>query len=182
MKNEAAAALASLTESEATPLSGVELPAADDAAPEVPEPRYSAAEADDIQGNVWPGFNKDHQSFLFLRFGDDVAQVREWLTELAPQLASMTEVLRFRTAFRAERLRTGLREPDMSSTWIAVAFSAAGLRALVGAEVDSFGDESFRQGLAARSGYLGDPTDPGLPGSHLELGGRRSGERGGRAC
>ena len=161
----AASALSSLVEAEATLLSGVELPAPAATDAQSAEPRYSAAQADDVQGIVWPGFNKDHQSFLFLRIGDDVAAVHAWLAWLAPQLASMTEVLRFRTAFRAERLRTGLREPDMSSTWTAAAFSAAGLRALVGeAEVERFGDESFRQGLAARSAYLGDPPDAGLPG------------------
>jgi Dyp-type peroxidase family len=180
VKAAAAQALSSLAQSEATLLSGVRLPRAVAAVTDAAdvamanEPVYGAEEADDVQGNVVPGFNKDHQEFLFLAFGEDVAAVRAWLSWLAPRLASMAEVLSFRAEFRAERLRRGLREPTMSSTWISVAFSYPGLRALVGEnEASAFGDQSFRQGLLARSGYLGDPTDPDLPGhpSHWVVGG-----------
>lgn len=180
MKTTAAEALASLVQTEATLLSGVELPGdgagrtPTAAGPSANEPVYTEQEADDVQGNIVPGFNKDHQEFLFLRFGDDVADVREWLSWLAPRLASMTEVLRFRTEFRAMRLRLGVREPDLNSTWTCVAFSHRGLAGLVGAdEASAFGDESFRQGLLARSGYLGDPSDPDHPGhpSHWVVGG-----------
>lgn len=171
MKTAAAQALSSLAQSEPTLLSGVHLPRATTAptlaadAAVTSEPAYSEDEADDIQGNIVPGFNKDHQEFLFLKFGEDIAAVREWLSWLAPRLASMTEVLNFRAEFRALRLQSGVREPDLNSTWVSVAFSYPGLRALVGeGGASAFGDESFRQGLLARSGYLGDPTDPSLPG------------------
>ena len=64
-------------------LQGVELPAgrvptpAPGAAGSRPSPAAGRAgrttgqaAGDDIQGNIVPGFNKDHQHFLFLRFGD----------------------------------------------------------------------------------------------------------------
>ena len=40
----------------------------------------------------------------------------------------------------------------------------------------AFGDQSFRQGLAARSAYLGDPTNPRSPGhrSHWVVGGPKN--------
>ncbi|GAA4878757.1 Dyp-type peroxidase [Actinomycetospora straminea] len=170
--------LASLTEAVATPLANLEVPSATTHLPAAPvadagppegaagpaEPRYDAEAAADIQGNVVPGFNKDHQEFLFLRFGDPDG-VREWLRWLHPRLASMGEVLQFRDEFRSERLRQGTRDPGMSSTWTALALSHPGIGALLGqAEADAFGEHSFRQGLAARSTYLGDPSDPARPG------------------
>jgi Dyp-type peroxidase family len=131
------------------------------AAPAIDEPVYDLTATDDIQGNVVPGFNKDHQRFLFLRF-ERAESARDWVRWLAPRLSTMTEVLNFRREFRAERLRLGVRQPPMTATWTSLAFSHAGLAMLLGpTDADGFGDESFRQGLSARSTYLGDPTDPG---------------------
>ena len=191
MKTTAAEAIAALAGSEATLLSGVELRSRARRAAASPtglvsgEPLYTEEEADDVQGNIVPGFNKDHQEFLFLRFDDGLSGAREWLSWLAPKLASMEEVLHFRAEFRALRLRLGVREPGMSSTWTCVAFSHDGLRALVGDEAAAFGDHSFRQGLSARADYLGDPTDPAHRGhpSRWVVGGpdneaRRAGDRG----
>jgi hypothetical protein len=42
---------------------GAELPGAE------PEPGYDAKKRGNIQGNTIPGFNKDHQHFLFFRLG-----------------------------------------------------------------------------------------------------------------
>ena len=57
-----------------------------------------------MQGNVIPGFNKDHQHFLFLKVRD-VVRARRWLRRLAPRLATMGDVLEFKRAHRAARLR-----------------------------------------------------------------------------
>ena len=61
---------------------------------------------------------------------------------------------------------SGSREPPLTATWVNVAFSYRGRsqRSPARREADTFGDQSFRQGLAARSTYLGDPTDPAHPG------------------
>jgi Dyp-type peroxidase family len=124
------------------------------------EPIYERAVRDDVQGNIIPGFNKDHQHFLFLRIVD-VKRARRRLRAFAPQLATMDDVLAFVRAHRSQRLRTGVREPRLSATWVNVAFSYSGIAALAGrAEAERFGDQSFRQGLAARSTYLGDPASP----------------------
>src|SRR5262249_30708715 len=79
---------------------------------------------------------------------------------------SMDEALAFVRAHRALRLRTGTAEPaGLEATWVNIAFSARGIDALVGAGTsDRFGEQSFRQGLAERSAYLGDPADPSHPG------------------
>ena len=78
----------------------------------------------------------------------------------------MDDVLAFVRAHRPQRLRTGTREPRLSATWVNARVLAAAIAALRGeAEAKRFGDQSFRQGLAARSTYLGDPTTPAPTGT-----------------
>jgi len=125
-----------------------------------PEPVYHQAARDDIQGNIIPGFNKDHQQFLFFRIAD-VRAAKKWLHWIAPRISSMDDVLAFVRAHRSLRLRLGVKEPGLKATWVNIAFTAAGVTRLAGkAETAAFGEQSFRQGLAARSTYLGDPTRP----------------------
>jgi Dyp-type peroxidase family len=140
-----------------------------------PEPVYDVKRRANIQGNIIPGFNKDHQHFLFFELGD-LERARQWLRWIAPLLTSMEEALAFVRVHRALRLRLGVTEPEpqMRATWVNIAFSYHGIELLAGRAVaEAFGDQSFRQGLAARSAYLGDPTDPQHPGhsSHWVVGG-----------
>ncbi len=148
-------------------LKGVELAELDgDGRPaEAPEPLYDEAARRDVQGNIVPGFNKDHQHFLFFRFRD-VQQARRWVAGTAPMITSMDEVVDFVGRHRARRLAEGVREPQgLTATWVNIAFSHRAIAALAGAdEAARFGEESFRQGLAARSTYLGDPTSSEQPG------------------
>jgi Dyp-type peroxidase family len=139
------------------------------------EPVYDAKKRAAIQGNIIPGFNKDHQHFLFFRVGSP-GRTKQWLRWIAPWITSMEEVLAFVRTHRALRLRLGLKEPPMCATWVNIAFSYRAIRVLVGrADADAFDDESFRQGLAARSTYLGDPTRRQHPGhvSRWVVGGSR---------
>ena len=126
--------------------------------PGPPEPVYGPAQRAKIQGNIIPGFNKDHQHFLFYRLGR-ISRAKAFLRWIAPQISSMDEVLAFVRAHRALRLRLGIAEPDLSATWVNIAFSHGAIARLVSqADADAFGEQSFRQGLAERSTYLGDPT------------------------
>jgi hypothetical protein len=188
-----ATVLASLGQTRADLLSGIELPtpptgseagaehadraaappgrAPDGRAPGEPplptEPVYGREAGNDIQGSLIPGFNKDHQQFVFLRLGD-LDPAREWLRWLAPRLATMNDVLEVRREFRAARLRLGVREPGLAATWLSVAFSHKAIAALAGPlDAAQFGDESFRQGLAARSqpGVRGVRST--MPGDHI---------------
>ncbi len=128
------------------------------------EPLFDDATLAAVQGGVVPGFNKPHQELVFLRFGDRDG-ARRLLGGLAPRLTTMGEVLAFRRAFREQRRRLGVRRPPMSATWLALGLSHPGLVVLLGAgEAARLGDQSFGQGLAARSAYLGDPTDPARDG------------------
>jgi len=124
------------------------------------EPVYGPVERANIQGNIIPGFNKDHQHFLFFRIGR-VRSCKAWLRGIAPLISSLDDVLPFVRAHRALRLRLGVREPTLSSCWINIAFSHRAIARLVNkSDATMFGDASFRQGLAERSTYLGDPVDP----------------------
>jgi Dyp-type peroxidase family len=111
--------------------------------------------ADRIQGNVFPGFNKDQQAFLGLRF-PAAESARAWLQETVSELTSAREVIAFR-ALRAQRAREpGLGIPR--STWVNLAFSRAGLRLLESSEAGTF-PEAFEQGMAGRAARLGDTPD-----------------------
>src|SRR5690606_22769227 len=85
-----------------------------------PEPVYSSTEQDDIQGNIIPGFNTDHQHFLFYSIGD-VKKCKVFLSWVIPYLASMEEVLAFRRLFRSLKLRVGEPITMLCSTWINIA-------------------------------------------------------------
>lgn len=139
-----------------------------------PEPVFDTKAQDDIQGNILPGFNKDHQQFLFLKI-DDPALAKRFLKWLVPYLTSMEEVLTFRSLLRSKRQKHGRRQVHLNATWVNLGLSHEGISKLTSqAEVDAFGDQSFKQGLAARSTYLGDPSDPAARGhaSNWVVGGR----------
>jgi Dyp-type peroxidase family len=107
---------------------------------------------DRIQGSVTPGFSKDEQAFLWLRFPSRDS-ARAWLKETVPQLTSAAEVLAFR-ALRAKRLAQS-GSVDLRSTWVNVAFSRAGLDFLAPTPPGTF-PKPFEEGMAARAGRLGD--------------------------
>ncbi|CAN5919661.1 Dyp-type peroxidase [soil metagenome] len=113
---------------------------------------------DQIQGNVFPGFRKDHQHFLFFAV-KDAAAARACLGKLAARISTMKQVLTSHKGWKAERARLG-REPEpVKALLLNVAFSAAGLRKLTSKiDVDAFEDVAFKVGLAERSSFIGDPT------------------------
>ena len=66
---------------------GILIPAlAGDPAAEIPgaeaEPVYDLKARSNIQGNTIPGFNKDHQHFLFFRLGN-IRRAKAWLRWIA---------------------------------------------------------------------------------------------------
>ena len=123
------------------------------------EPVYGPQQRANIQGNTIPGFNKDHQHFLFFRIGP-ITKCKAWLHRIAPQISSLDEVLAFVRAHRALRLRMGVKEPPLTSCWVNIAFSHGAIAKLAGqSDADKFSDQSFRQGLCERSTYIGDPSD-----------------------
>jgi len=97
---------------------------------------------EDIQGNVIPGFNKDHVRLLFLRI-DNLAAAKQWIKQIFKSIATAKEVWDFNQLFKLTEERRGF-EGAVKSTWINIAFSYRGLSQLVPADVDQFDDEAFR--------------------------------------
>lgn len=129
-----------------------------------PEVVYDRPIRQSIQGNIVPGFNKDHQHFLFYRI-TEFLQTKKFLRAMSPSITSMDEALDFVRAHRELRLKSGRAEPPgLKATWVNIAFSCRGIEKLGAGTGEQFGEQSFRQGLAERSTYLGDPTDPSQPG------------------
>ncbi|MFL5802125.1 MAG: Dyp-type peroxidase [Roseiflexaceae bacterium] len=122
-----------------------------------PVPDEPVLAMDNIQGNGIVGFNKDFQTLLLLKIVD-VPHFKRWLKSLVPFVATASEVLAFSRLFKAIRSRRGASQ-TIQATWINVAFSYHALTQLAD-DATAFTDESFKQGLAARSASLGDPTDP----------------------
>jgi Dyp-type peroxidase family len=130
------------------------------------EPVYDSQARDDIQGNIIPGFNKDHQHFFFYRIRSKPA-TKKWLRLIAPAISSLDDVLSFVRSHRSLRHRFGSKEPGLlKATWVNIAFSNEAIAKLVDEQdAAAFGDQSFRQGMAARSSFLGDPTKTTHPGN-----------------
>ena len=123
-----------------------------------------ALNLDNIQGNIVGGFNKDFQTFLFLKFVN-AAKGRAWLKEISDPdshigvaASSSTEVLKFNAQFKA-LLASGIAKPEklIAAAWTNLALSFQGLKALnvKNADLRKF-PLAFRQGMAARAALIGD--------------------------
>jgi hypothetical protein len=138
---------------------------------------------DNIQGNIFGGFSKDFQDFLFLKVNNQ-AKARKWVKENSDELISTsTQVLKFNNAFKA-LLASGVPRPEtiITAEWANIAFSFKGLQAL-GFTAADFGalPPEFTAGMAARKANIGDagtsdplhwiaPFDPAnLPNVHAIL-------------
>jgi Dyp-type peroxidase family len=116
-----------------------------------------------IQGNILVGFNKDFQTLLFLEIVDAFL-FKRWLKPWIPFVATTAEVLAFNRLFKQLRERRLGWPHTVKATWMNIAFSYKGLEKLVPKDVGMFKDQAFKDGLAARSASLGDPTDPNFEG------------------
>lgn len=140
-----------------------------------------------IQGNI-VGFNKDHQTMIFLKI-TNAEHFRRWLKDFVPFVATAHEVLTFNRLFKAVRRRRGVETHTVQSTWINIAFSFEALRKLAkdgdalqksasnfpdykkskkaaDFKAESFGDEAFKQGMAKRAvDVLGDPKSKSAEGN-----------------
>lgn len=133
------------------PLTSPVAGAADMAAPDEPILRVN-----NIQGNILGGFNKDHQTLLFLEIEEPDA-FKRWLKTQIQFIATASEVIAFNRLFKATRKRRG-REGALKATWVNIAFSFEGLTKLTD-DANAFTDESFKAGLKARAADLNDPVD-----------------------
>lgn len=139
-------------------------------------PKEPVLDMADIQGIAVPGFFKQYQILLGVRYKRDapsVSRFKGYLRKLAPEIATAAVTLRDRRGHRMNR--SGNKKPANWPPLIAIGFSQQGLFGLTvgAAELPSV---AFKNGLARRSAMLGDPTDPKNPGhpSNWKVGGPKS--------
>lgn len=122
------------------------------------EPKLPMSE---IQGIAVPGFLKQHHSLLGIRFpqgNQSMRHAQNALRGIADQLSTARATLDDRRNHRKKRAeaRLDLDQSVGHTVLVAAAFSYQGLRKLTPG-TDAIPSIAFRQGLAARSGLLGDP-------------------------
>ncbi|HEX6899133.1 MAG TPA: Dyp-type peroxidase [Thermoanaerobaculia bacterium] len=129
--------------------------------PEIPgAPVEPVLDADEIQGNILPGFGSRHQVLLGLKVVEGrIAEAKSWLARLVPSIARLRDVNAVRNLRRSLLRRQAALPAAPSAPWINIAFSIGGLRLLT-TDADAIRDPSFRKGMALLSGSLGDPTRP----------------------
>jgi len=120
---------------------------------------------DDIQGIAVPGFLKPHQTLIGVSCRDEVKAIgafKQFIAWASDEVATAAQALEDRRRFRARNRSKSARRTH--PPLLALAFSYTGLRKLTpGAqEIPSV---AFREGLAARSMFLGDPDDPKAEGN-----------------
>jgi Dyp-type peroxidase family len=116
-------------------------------------------ELDDIQGNIFGGFNKDWQSNLFLKFTSAAAGCA-WVKEVADRVAdsSSSDVLEFNNEFKRLK-KQGVAKPEklIQAIWVNIAFSWQGLKFLGVSAADlALFPPAFSAGMAARAAQTGD--------------------------
>jgi Dyp-type peroxidase family len=112
-----------------------------------------------IQGNIFGGFNKDFQTFLFLNF-KDACTGRAWIDEIAGSISNSADVLKFNNQFKALKAQGLKPETIISATWTNLALAFEGLKAVAAGE-DGFEQfpQAFQEGMAVRKGKIGDVED-----------------------
>ena len=99
---------------------------------------------DEVQGNVFGGFLKDHQAFLMLQVRD-AARAGRWIRERASEdVATAAEVLRYNALFKSLRARRGERA-IVKATWMNLALTRRGLELLAAPGIAQM-DEAFAAG------------------------------------
>lgn len=120
-------------------------------------------EFDQIQGNIFGGFNKDHAVFILLHIKlGKVAAARQTFAraELFKDTAASASdsVMRFNNQFRALR-KAGVPEGSIEATWTNVVLTASGLDKLgtnLPEEAGKALPEAFLQGMYERAQKIGD--------------------------
>jgi Dyp-type peroxidase family len=120
---------------------------------------------DQIQGNVFPGFNKPHQSYIGLTI-ENAPAAKAWLKNILAEVSTVRKVMDDRKAYRALKKQLGRKVTDADGyvvTHMGIGFSYGGMRKLT-LDAQSFESDAYRLGLPERSSLLGDPTDRHDPG------------------
>lgn len=118
-------------------------------------------DVDEIQGNIIPGFNKDHVLLIGLTI-NNVDKAKKWISNIVDNISTCNEVYNFNKTRSLIKTRTKKEPYNVLSTWTNISFSYNGLMQFLGdqfIEIDKFLEQSFKDGLILRSPDLGDPLE-----------------------
>jgi deferrochelatase/peroxidase EfeB len=118
----------------------------------------------DIQGLAVPGFLKPHQTLIGMAAQNTrlaLIGLKGFLREVAKEISAAEEALEDRRRHRKAKLAG--KSDASGKPLVGIAFTYSGLQKLTPGAA-SLPSEAFRQGLAARSAFLGDPSDPKAEG------------------
>ncbi len=103
-----------------------------------------------IQENTIRYFNKDYQTFLFLRFNDP-KKSRNWISQLVPEITTTQDVQAFNDLFNIVKHHSS-REELAKASCINITFTHSGLKALgvIDLELELLPDD-FKDGFATRA-------------------------------
>ena len=119
----------------------------------------------DIQGIAVPGFLKPHQTLLGVLCQPEPQAIRAFKRVLRETVSNITtgeQTLTDRRRYR--EMQSSKSKGTAHHPLTAVGFTSQGLRKLTPG-ASAIPSQAFRQGLAARSSFLGDPTDAMEEGS-----------------
>src|SRR5580700_3845585 len=112
-------------------------------------------DVDNIQGDILIGLQKNYESFICFTIAD-VTSFRRFLAVLASRITTLRTTLE--REFILDMRHTAQSAEIFTFVGTNIGFTAAGLRTLGIADIDKINDQPFRDGLAARSDQLNDPT------------------------
>lgn len=140
------------------------------------EPVEPVLPMSDIQGLAVPGFLKPHQTLIGIAEGKThlmLMGLRGFLRSIVSEVSTGAEALDDRRKHRAAKLAN--KSHASTKPLVGIALTYSGLMKITPGAT-SFPSEAFRQGLAARSPFLGDPTDPKAEGHprNWKVGGPRN--------
>lgn len=116
-----------------------------------PPGREPLLEIDEIQGNIFPGFNKPFQMLAFVNF-DDTAAAKRWLSDNISNISTAKSTLEHKRRWLSERSSNPTNQRENRVALRNIAFSFEGLSVLKGNTFD-FTDGAFRsRALALPSG------------------------------
>jgi len=118
---------------------------------------YPLRDSANIQGNILAPFNKPHQVFLFLSFGNNQGGAKRWLASLDGRIATTRQVVNYNERHRELRKKYGLAqatEKSEAKIWMGVGLTSWGLVTLhPELAADLFAYDAFWRGP------LGEGTD-----------------------
>jgi Dyp-type peroxidase family len=111
----------------------------------------------EIQGDILVGLQKDFQWFLFFEIVD-IPKFKTFVTRsLLPRISSGEKVLEWESAVQDHKAAG--RKQKLSLVGVNAGLSITGLQKLKPPNVAAIADQAFKDGIAARSGGLGDPKN-----------------------